>query len=190
MNNPKDFKPFLEPLSAFQRLMAKSKCQGILIGGIAVGLLGAPRLTVDIDAIVLISDENLQNFIEIAIKEGFVCRISQAQDFAKKNRVLLLRHQESQINIDVSIGLLPFEIEAVERSILFEIDDVILRLPTPEDLVILKAVAHRPKDMLDIQAIAELFPDIDKTRIKYWVIQFAELLEMPELWDDISKYFS
>ncbi len=28
-----------------------------------------------------------------------------------------------------------------------------VRLPTPEDLIILKSVAHRPQDMLDIEAI-------------------------------------
>lgn len=28
-------------------------------------------------------------------------------------------------------------------------------LPTPEDLIILKAVAHRPKDLLDIRTLIE-----------------------------------
>jgi hypothetical protein len=38
----------------------------------------------------------------------------------------------------------------VERSKLYQIGPLALRLPTPEDLIILKAVAHRPKDLLDI----------------------------------------
>ncbi|MEW6027901.1 MAG: hypothetical protein AB1554_00305 [Chloroflexota bacterium] len=50
----------------------------------------------------------------------------------------------------------------------------------------MKAVAHRPKDLLDIQAIAENHPDLDVARIKNWVKQFADVLEMPSLWDDIA----
>ncbi len=55
-----------------------------------------------------------------------------------------------------------------------------------EDLIILKAVAHRPKDMLDIEAIIESQPNLDKERVKQWVTEFAQLLEMPELWEDVA----
>ena len=40
----------------------------------------------------------------------------------------------------------------MERSHEHRAGTLVLRLPTPEDLIILKAVAHRPKDMLDIPA--------------------------------------
>ncbi len=63
---------------------------------------------------------------------------------------------------------------------------IAIRLPTPEDLIILKAVAHRPKDMLDIEAIIESQPNLDKERVKQWVTEFAQLLEMPELWEDVA----
>jgi len=62
-----------------------------------------------------------------------------------------------------------------------------LRLPTPEDLIIMKAVAHRPKDLVDIQAIAANYPDLDKERIRFWVVQFGEALDLPELWIQILK---
>ena len=66
------------------------------------------------------------------------------------------------------------------------IGDLELRLPTPEDLIILKAVAHRGKDLLDIQGILKSQPDLDRTRIERWVRDFATALEMPELWEDIA----
>jgi len=53
-------------------------------------------------------------------------------------------------------------------------------------LIILKAIAHRPKDMEDIRILADKYPNLDVTRIKQWVKQFAEVLEMPSLWDDIE----
>jgi hypothetical protein len=44
------------------------------------------------------------------------------------------------------------------------------------------------KDLLDIQGIIESNSDLDQERIKFWVSQFSELLEMPELWDDIAGW--
>ncbi len=52
----------------------------------------------------------------------------------------------------------------------------------------MKAVAHRPKDLLDIQGIIQSNPNLDRQRIRAWVIEFAELLEMPELWKDIADW--
>ena len=63
-----------------------------------------------------------------------------------------------------------------------------VRLPTPEDLIIFKAIAHRPKDLMDIQAIVDSHEDLDEERIERWVREFAQVLEMPELWDDIAPW--
>ncbi|MBT3390389.1 MAG: hypothetical protein HN413_08260, partial [Chloroflexi bacterium] len=108
----------------------------------------------------------------------------------KRSRVLLLRHERSQTSIDISLGVLPFEEEVIQRSISHTIDDTLtIRLPTPEDLIIMKAIAHRPKDLLDIQGIIQSNPGLDQKRIQGWVNQFAQLLEMPELWEDIANWF-
>lgn len=76
----------------------------------------------------------------------------------------------------------------LDRSISYPVATLSLRLPTAEDLIILKAVAHRPKDLLDIQSIVDANPDLDRKRIENWVKQFAEALDMPELWEDISGW--
>jgi len=48
-----------------------------------------------------------------------------------------------------------------------------------------QAVAHRGKDLLDIEGILRSYPDVDRSRIERWVREFAAALDMPELWDDI-----
>ena len=89
--------------------------------------------------------------------------------------------------MDISLGILPFEVETVERSQEYQAGSLRIRLPTPEDLIILKAVAHRPKDMLDIEAVVAAQTNLDEVRIAYWVEQFPALLEMPELWTNLEK---
>ena len=83
---------------------------------------------------------------------------------------------------------MPFEIEAIERSQLHPAGQLEIRLRTPEDLIIQKAVAHRPKDLLDIENLVAAYPQLDWGRVQYWVQQFAEVLEMPELWTDIARF--
>ena len=177
----------LAPLAAVQRLLTRFSNRGIIIGGVAVSLLGAPRFTADVDAVVLLTVEDLPELLEAARQEGLLPRIDQVEAFARRSRVVLLQHQETGIPVDLSLGLLPFEIEAVDRSIMVDAGELQIRLPTPDDLIILKAVAHRPKDMLDIAAIIANHPKLDWQRIEGWLQQFADLLEMPEIWQDIAK---
>jgi hypothetical protein len=77
----------------------------------------------------------------------------------------------------------------VERSKVYDAGVVSVRLPTPEDLIVMKAIAHRPKDLIDIQTVIDAHPDLDIDRIKYWVKSFAEVLELPGLWTDIAGMF-
>ena len=101
--------------------------------------------------------------------------------------MILLKHEASGIDIDLSLGCLPFEVEALNRGKLFKAEGLTLRLPTPEDLIIMKAVAHRPIDMEDIRSILGANPSLDLKRIKYWVNEFAKVLEMPEILSDLKK---
>src|SRR4030067_480657 len=155
---PRGITPLLEPLMALQRLLEHFDNQGVIIGGIAASLLGKPRFTADIDAVILLSVEDLPKLIDAASEQGIAPRFDDAGAFARKNRVLLLRHKDSGTNIDISLGILPFETEMVARSQNLKVGSLYLRLPTPVDLIILKAVAHRAQDLTDIQAIAASHP--------------------------------
>lgn len=187
MSFPDDLAPLIKPLKALQRLLDQFEERGVIIGGIATGFLGKPRFTVDLDAIFLASLRDIPKILELAKKEGIEARTQDAAEFAKRSRVLLLQHKESGINIDISLGVLPFEEEVVDRSILHNVGLFSVRLPTPEDLIILKAVAHRSKDLLDIREIVLNNPNLDVPRIERWVKEFAKLLETPELWGQIEK---
>ena len=189
MSFPEPLASLIEPLTALQRLLDRFSAQGVIIGGVATGFLGKPRFTVDLDAMFLASTKDIARILEMAKEEGIEPRTDKLIEFAQKSRVLLLRHTASRANIDISLGVLPFEEEVVERSVVHNAGLISVRVPTPEDLIIMKAVAHRPKDLLDIQSVIESHPNLDKKRIKNWIEQFAEVLEMPSLWDDIAELF-
>ena len=179
--------PFFAPLRAVQNVLAHFHNRGIVIGGIAVSLLGKERATADIDAIVLLTLDDIPDLLAVAAREGLSPRIADVATFARRSRVVLLQHEPSGINVDLSLGALPFESQAVARSTFWVEGDLRIPLPTPEDLVILKAVAHRSKDRDDIEGIMTRHPGLDWRRIEHWVSQFADVLEMPELWTDLAQ---
>jgi len=187
MTVPEHVNLLIEPLMALQRLLDRFGEKSLIIGGIAVGFLGKPRFTADLDAMFFASIQDIPRILEIAKLEGITPRIEKVEEFAQKSRVLLMRHTASGANIDISLGALKFEEEAVERGVRRQVGALSVRLPTPEDLIIFKAVAHRPKDLEDIRTIVDVNPNLDLKRIQQWVEAFAEILALPDLWKQIEK---
>lgn len=187
MRLDKSLEPFRAAIEALQRLLSQFNDRGVIIGGIAVGFLGKPRFTADVDAVFLLSIQDLPRFLQLAQVENIVPRIPNAEEFARKNRVLLLRHSSTETDIDISLGILPFEQEMVERARTQSFSNLSIRLPTPEDLIIMKAIAHRPKDLEDIRTIAGNHPNLERNRIEQWVKSFGDVLELPDLWDQVKS---
>ena len=174
-------------LKSISLLLKDNDVEGMIIGGLAVSLIGRPRYTNDIDLMILDLDERLPEII-LRLKElGIEPRIEGVEKFAHKSRVLLMRHTESGINIDISMGILPFEIDAVSRRQIKSHSGIEIVLPSPEDLIIFKSVAHRPQDIEDIKAILNRYQHLDKGYILSRVKEFADVLERDDIYDNIKK---
>lgn len=177
--------PFISALRDLVAWFEIQKVKGIIVGGVAASLLGRPRVTHDVDALIFIEREKWEDFIESGKKFGFLPRIPKVLNFAQLNRVFLMRHEQSGLDIDISIGALPFEEEAIKRKKSVDLSGVKIPLPTPEDLIIMKAVAHRPRDMADIESILEMHSSVDEKYILKNVREFSTALEMPEILKDL-----
>ncbi len=181
------------PVAPLPDLMAwwrAEQIQGIIIGALATSLLSRPRVTRDVDALVLLPEDRWQPFLAAGKRFGFVPRIADALEFAQESRVLLLRHESTGIDVDIALGRLPFEEEAVARAVHTNVAGETIPLPTPEDLVIMKAVAHREQDLLDVDALIAAYPSLDRRRVLKWVRIFADALETEELYDDLEARFN
>jgi hypothetical protein len=180
--------PLRAALDAVRLLLRHFNDEGMVIGGVAASMLGKPRLTRDIDVTLMLDLADLQVLVLAASAANITPRIADVVEFARMSRVVLLQHEPTGIAIDVSLGAMPFEAEAIARGTVRDLEGVKVRLPTPEDLIVYKAVSHRGQDLQDIYHIIQANPGLDVARIRHWVTQFAAALEMPELWDDIAKW--
>ncbi len=159
----------------------------MIIGGVAASVLGQPRLTQDVDALAILPEDRWAPMLDAAARFGIVRRIDNPLDFARRSRVLLMKHAASGIDIDVTFGGLAFEQAAVENSEQHEIAGVLIRLPRVEDLLIMKAIAHRPKDLQDIEGLLKAHPEADVTRVRQWVREFSMATGMGDMLEELDK---
>lgn len=159
---------------------------GVVIGGVAASLLGRARVTKDIDLLVLVEPEGWAEFVTRGEPHGLEPRLSDAVEFARTSRVLLLRHHPTGLDVDVTLAGLPFEEAALHRGTTAEVEGLALRLASPADLVVMKAVARRPQDLADIEGLLDRNPDVDLDRVKDQLREFSAVLG-PELLDDFLE---
>ncbi len=177
---------FHQALASAASWLAGAGVPGVVIGGVAASFLGRPRITRDVDLLIFLDEGRWREFLAAGRAHGFVPRRADAVAFARRSRVLLARHQASGIEIDIMLGEIPFEREVVSRALAVEIGGVRIPLPTPEDLVVLKAVAHRPRDLADIEGVLAAHPRLDHRRVLRWVRLFSASLDQPEILTDLQ----
>jgi hypothetical protein len=173
----------------FQNTFQKLKWPFCFIGGLAVIRWGEIRMTQDIDLCLLCGFGNEEKYIDSLLIK-FRSRIKEAKEFALKNRVLLL-YASNDVPVDISLSGMPFEIEMIEHSTLFEFHNKCSLITcSAEDLVILKAFADRTKDWMDVESIILRHgKKLDKKYIKDQLTFLCELKESPEIVKKLEDLF-
>lgn len=159
----------------------------MIIGGVAASVLGRPRLTLDIDALALLAESDWARMIDAAARHGIVPRIEDPLDFAHRTRVLLMTHAASGINMDITFSGLSFEQTAIEMSEVHDVGGLRVHLPRIEDLLIMKAVAGRPKDLQDIEGLLAAHPDAKIDVARRLIREFATAMSMPDILAEFEK---
>jgi hypothetical protein len=177
----------LAALADLMKWLDATNMPSMVIGGVAASVLGRPRLTQDVDALAILPEGEWANAVSTAARHGILPRIENPLDFARRSRVLLMRHVESGIDIDVTFGGLLFEQAAIDNSKIHDIGGLRVRLPRVEDLLIMKAVARRPKDLQDIEGLLAAHPEADVATVRQWVSEFATAMSTSDMLDDFDK---
>ncbi|MBI3324480.1 MAG: nucleotidyltransferase, partial [Candidatus Omnitrophica bacterium] len=142
-----------EALAALARFLDHHQVPYMVIGGLANIVWGIPRTTLDVDLTIWIAEDQMEPLITLLV-QAFPARTGDPVAFAKETRVLPLVTRDG-VQIDVIIGQLPFEQEAIQRAALQPIQGTAVRVCQPEDLVIYKLVSERLRDLEDVRGIIQ-----------------------------------
>src|SRR6266699_4962920 len=122
------------------------------IGGLAVQRWGEPRLTEDVDLTLLTGFGSEEPYID-ALFARYRARVQAPREFALQHRVVLVQTEDG-VGIDIALGGMPFERSIMSRASEFEFaSGQRLRTCSAEDLLVMKAVAGRDQDWLDVKGI-------------------------------------
>ncbi|MGQ9586089.1 MAG: nucleotidyltransferase [Anaerolineae bacterium] len=150
------------------------------MGGIANAVWGRPRATRDVDFKILLGERTTADLVAL-IASHFRLRVSNPATFARQTHVVPI-YAGNGVPIDLAIGLLPYEEQAIERAIDVEFGDIQFPVCTAEDLIIHKAISEREKDWADIEGVLVRQGNrLNQEYVESWLTQFAEALERPQL---------
>ncbi len=172
----------VQALADVAKVVDAHKHRAAVIGGMAVIARGLQRLTRDIDIAIAGEDVSSAALADELQRYGIEPRISDAVAFAEESQVLLMRHEASGVDIDVSRAWLPFEIEALAAADYQTFGGVHIVIAQPEDLIIFKAVAWRPQDQQDVERLLSLYGErVDLDRIRRHIRELGEAIEEDRL---------
>jgi len=140
-----------------------------LIGGVAAGFWGKPRYTQDLDFTVVSRTGSLDEIIELLKKDKFKIKEkgpSQLQ-VTQKDKLIF--------QVDIILAETDYQDWVVQRAKPVDIFEAKVPICSPEDLIILKLIANRRQDLVDIENILNNKAVVlDKNYLKHW-FSFWEL---------------
>ena len=158
----------LDYIGIFKELN-KKRIKYIVCGGIAVNLLGIPRMTYDVDILVEMDDNNLKKLLNLLKIWGFTPKVPvEIMDFAiKEKRDDWIRNKNMKafcfINskwaiseIDILIDV-PIDYEKAVKKVAFkQMDNIKIPVICIEHLLEMKKNTGRQQDKADIKYLKEL----------------------------------
>jgi hypothetical protein len=149
-----------------------------VMGGLAVRVYAIPRPTYDVDFTVLIERDRLPAFyaageslgytVPEAYKTGWV-------DMVANMPVVKLRLYIGQQGVDVDFFLAEsaYQKEVIRRRQLHKIDELDAQFVSPEDLVLLKLIAARPRDHGDVADVLFTQGQLDERYLRHWAAELG-----------------
>jgi hypothetical protein len=128
-----------------------------LAGGLAVSLLSRPRATEDIDLIVLCEERDLPS-LEALVRGHFeVIQVRDVMRFRTASiwRFILGDGDKGMVILDVILADRDEYRTSIANSVEIVVDDCLINVITPQDLITVKQLAGRPVDLMDIEALRD-----------------------------------
>ena len=152
-----------------------------LAGGLAYSALVEPRATTDIDLLIVV-EASPPSAVFQAMRLAFDTFIEHTTPMAFKN-VRVWRgvgvRQNREIMVDFLLAESDFHRSALARKRVVDWFGLPLPIVTPEDLLLLKALAGRARDHADIEGIKQAYgARLDRQYLTAWTERLGLTLEL------------
>ena len=153
----------------FFRELSRQKIDYLVVGGLAVNFHGVPRMTYDIDLMILLEPQNILTLVDKLVAWGYKPKIpvdpkdladddKRARWIREKNMKAFNFYNEEQAirEIDLLISSpIPYS-ELKESAIIVQLQEAKIPVVSIQDLVKLKRHAGRKQDISDIESLTKI----------------------------------
>jgi predicted nucleotidyltransferase len=140
-------------LAALARAMQERGWRWYVFGAQAVVVHGRPRLTADVDVTVDTAGAPPNEVVAVLAAHDLVLRFPLSADHLQAARLLPMVHAPSGMPLDLVIAGPGLDQEILDRSRPLDVGGVVVPVICAEDLVAMKVLAGRRKDLEDVRGV-------------------------------------
>jgi hypothetical protein len=155
------------------KLLNEMQIAYAVMGGIAVRAYALPRPTFDVDFTLAISESRLPELFDRCEAIGFTVPpqyrtgwVDRIAGMPLVKAPLFLQGQG--IDVDMFLVETPYQHEVIARRRMDDADGHSIWLVSPEDLILLKLIASRPRDLLDVGDVLFMQGQLDVEYLRRW----------------------
>ncbi|HZO15012.1 MAG TPA: DUF6036 family nucleotidyltransferase [Polyangiaceae bacterium] len=153
-----------------------------LFGAQAAIHYGSPRVTADVDVTVELAAVTPATLVASLRAVGIEPRFEFDEVFVARARVLPMIHVASGMGVDVVVAGPGPEEEFLERARQIRFEGVTIPIASPNDIVVMKMLAGRAKDLEDVVGILRATPeDLDVGEIRALLAELEQILGQSDL---------
>ena len=173
---------FARVLASVSNVLRDGGLAWYVFGAQAVLAYGRPRLTADLDITVKTDLEQVPALVSRLGAVGLVLHPRATPDFVRRTRVLPFVHEATGIPVDIVLAGPGLEEEFLANAREIDLAGVTVPVISPEDLIVTKVLAGRPKDVDDVDGILrEQLPALDLDRCRRFLSMLEEALSRDDL---------
>ncbi len=160
---------YLAVVELAHRALTSTEAPYCVIGALALGVCGTPRAIYDVDFLILAQSNDPQPFLGLLRTAGFAINETwyDANPMARDVVPRLAHPTAPHFPVDLVFSLGPFDRAVLDRRRAVDFHGLTIWMSSPEDLVLMKLRASRPRDFDDVMSIVKS-PGLE--------------LDLPDLW--------
>jgi hypothetical protein len=169
----------VETFEALSAAFGDLEIRWYVFGAQAAIFHGITRATADIDVTVEAGEHPTAEVATALTSHGFVLRVADPA-FVEQTRVLPVVHATG-IPVDVVLAGPGIEELFLDRVVRRRVGKADVPIAAAEDIIVMKVLAGRPKDVDDIRAIITAKRDLDVARVRETLALLESALDQSDL---------
>lgn len=173
--------PLARLFADLRKALSSVKVRWYVFGAQAAIVYGSNRLTSDVDVTLDLHETSVAELLKALARHGFEPQIPDRQ-FIQLTRVIPVVHVKTELPVDLVLAGPGLEDSFFERVVMISIGSTQIPFASAEDLVVMKVLSGRPKDLDDITSILAARRDaLDIAAIKKTLKTAEFLLDQSDL---------